>query len=103
MGIENFFKKNTYNGEIVLGKYSTGYPIYVHPEKRVEGTIKGIARMINNPATTSQDLKSCLEINSERLGIDQETLLALALDTIDSNQESKDFDSTNEGEQGDVS
>jgi hypothetical protein len=101
MGIEKFFSKDSYCGEILTGKSSTGYPIRVNPEKRVEGTVKGIARLIQNPTTTNEEVDYCLKVNSERLGIDQETLLSLALDSI--NSKSKDSGSSNEGEQSDIS
>lgn len=69
-------RSESYCGEIIIGKSSTGYPININPEKRVENTINGIARLIQNPNMTQEDIDYCLKVNSKRLGIDQEDLIA---------------------------
>lgn len=98
MGIENFFPKSSYCGEVLSG-YSTGYPIHVNPEKRVEGTINGIARLMLNPNMTQEDRDSCLRINSERLGIDPEDLMAKVEDCMNFDHEGNDSDSLDSEEE----
>lgn len=103
MGIEKFFSKDSYCGEVLFGGCSAGYTINVNPEKRVNGTVKGIARLIQNPTTTNEEIDYCLKVNSERLGIDQGTLMSMALESINGKSESKDSDSLNKEEQSDLS
>lgn len=90
MGIEKFFPKDSFCGEVLYGGCSTGYPINVNSEKRVDGTINGIARLIQNPNMTQEDIDYCLKVNSQRLGIDQEDLIAKVQDCMGGNCEDDD-------------
>lgn len=83
MGIEKFFPKDSFCGEVLYGGCSTGYPINVNSEKRVDGTINGIARLIQNPNMTQEDIDYCLKVNSERLGIDSDDLLSRVDEILD--------------------
>ena len=94
-----FFPKDTYCGERLTGRCQTGYPINVNPEKRVEGTINGIARLMLNPNMTQEDRDYCLRINSERLGIDPEDLMAKVEDCMNFDHEGNDSDSLDSEEE----
>ena len=83
MGIEKFFPKDSFCGEVLYGGCSTGYPINVNSEKRVDGTINGIARLIQNPNMTQEDIDYCLKVNSQRLGIDSDDLLSRVDEILD--------------------
>lgn len=76
-------RSESYCGEIIIGKSSTGYPININPEKRVENTINGIARLIQNPNMTQEDIDYCLKVNSKRLGIDSDDLLSRVDEILD--------------------
>jgi hypothetical protein len=76
-------RSESYCGEIIIGKSSTGYPININPEKRVENTINGIARLIQNPNMTQEDIDYCLKVNSKRLGIDSDDLLSRVEEILD--------------------
>ncbi|HRX43746.1 MAG TPA: hypothetical protein P5059_00640 [Candidatus Dojkabacteria bacterium] len=76
-------RSESYCGEIIIGKSSTGYPININPEKRVENTINGIARLIQNPNMTQEDIDYCLKVNSQRLGIDSDDLLSRVDEILD--------------------
>lgn len=76
-------RSESYCGEIIIGKSSAGYTINVDPEKRVENTINGIARLIHNPNMTQEDIDYCLKVNSQRLGIDSDDLLSRVDEILD--------------------
>jgi len=89
MGIESFFRKDSYCGEVLYGG-SIGFSININPEKREENTINGIARLIQNPDMTQKDKDYCLKVNSERLGIDPEDLMSKVEDCMNTDCEGDD-------------
>jgi len=76
-------RSESYCGEIIIGKSSTGYPININPEKRVEETINGVAKLMQNPNMTQEDIDYCLKVNSQRLGIDSDDLLSRVDEILD--------------------
>jgi hypothetical protein len=76
-------RSESYCGEIIIGKSSTGYPININPEKRVENTINGVAKLMQNPNMTQEDIDYCLKVNSKRLGIDSDDLLSRVEEILD--------------------
>ncbi len=76
-------RSESYCGEIIIGKSSTGYPININPEKRVENTINGVAKLMQNPNMTQEDIDYCLKVNSKRLGIDSDDLLSRVDEILD--------------------
>lgn len=76
-------RSESYCGEIIIGKSSTGYPININPEKRVENTINGVAKLMQNPNMTQEDIDYCLKVNSQRLGIDSDDLLSRVEEILD--------------------
>lgn len=76
-------RSESYCGEIIIGKSSTSYPININPEKRVENTINGVAKLMQNPNMTQEDIDYCLKVNSKRLGIDSDDLLSRVEEILD--------------------